>query len=56
MNMIEKCFLVQKMEEYRNSMLHQFLNNLCPHTFLESKKKGWCPSLVGGLVIGTMLE
>jgi len=39
MNVIEKCFLVQEMDECRNTMLHQILNGHLG-TFSESKKKG----------------
>jgi len=40
MNMIEKCFLVQNMDEYRNTMLHQILSDCHLGTLSKSKKKG----------------
>jgi len=40
MNMMKKCFLILKMDECRNAMLHQILSDRHPGTFSESKKKG----------------
>jgi len=44
MNMMKKCFLVQKMDECGNAMIHQILSDRHPGTFSKSKKKGWKPS------------
>jgi len=41
MNFIENCFLVQNMNECRNTMLHQILSDRRPSTLLESKKMDW---------------
>jgi len=40
MNMIEKCFLIQKMDGCRNAMLHQISGDHHLGTFLKTKKKG----------------
>jgi len=39
MNMIEKCFLVQKMDECRNIMLHQILSDRHVGSLSNSKKE-----------------
>jgi len=39
MNMIEKCFLVKKMDECRNTMLHQILSYCHVGTLSKSLKK-----------------
>jgi len=44
MNLIENCFLVQKMDVWRNKMLHQILSDCHPGTFSKTKQKGWLES------------
>jgi len=39
-NLIEKWFLVQEMNVYKNKMLHQILNDRHPSTFAKTKSKG----------------
>jgi len=40
MNTIEKCFLAQKMDGCRNTLLHQILSDRHLGTFSKTKKKG----------------
>jgi len=37
MNMIEKCFFVQKMDECRNIMLHEILSDCHPRLTFSKK-------------------
>jgi len=45
MNIIEECFLIQKMDEYRNTMLHQVLSDHHLDTLSKSKKRVACHQL-----------
>jgi len=46
MNMIEKCFLVQKMDRCRNTMLHQVISDCHPSTFSKNQQKGLAHNLL----------
>jgi len=49
MNLIEKCFMVQKMDVRGKKMLHQILRDPHPSTFSKTKKKRLKEAWKGGL-------